>query len=467
MDPRNCDCDDQKPEIVTGPIHRRDFFKLGVGGALSLALASRMTSSLFADDKKPVKGNEKYDKPPTQVSPKAKSVILLWMDGGPSQMDTWDPKAGVNGGSLKRIKTKIDGCEFTEPMAPLAEVSDKLAIIRSMTSREGNHQRARYYLHTGYPPTGTLKHPSMGAVAALKKQNAELDLPHFVSVNNPSFGAGFLGVSYGPFVVQDPSRPPDNVAYAAGIDAERFDRRMKLLEKVDGAFAASRGGVMTEGKDAIYEKSVKMMRSPLLKAFDISEEGESVRKAYGIDDGQGIGSKNGGAAKQGQRGDKFGAGALMARRLVEVGVPFVECTLGGWDTHQDNFNRVAGLAGSLAPAYAALIKDLEDRHLLDSTLVLCMGEFGRTPRINGNDGRDHFPGCFSVAMAGGGVKGGQVIGATADDGMTVANNPWTVPDLIATVCTAMGIDHTEWFQTPVGRPIQISNKGKLIEGLLA
>ncbi len=466
MEPRNCDCHDDKPEIAAGPIARRDFFKLGVGGALSLALASRMTSSLFADDKKPAKGNEKYDKPPAQITPKAKSVILLWMDGGPSQMDTWDPKGGANGGSLKKVKTKIDGCEFTEPLAPLADVSDRMAVLRSMTSKEGNHQRARYYLHTGYPPTGTLKHPSTGAVVSLKRQNPNLDLPHFVSVNNPSFGAGFLGVSYGPFVIQDPGKPPDNVAYAAGIDAERFDRRMKLLEKADQAFAASRGGVMTEGKDAIYEKSVKLMRSPLLKAFDISEEGESVKQAYGIGDGVGGADKKGNAQRAGQRADKFGEGVLMARRLVEVGVPFVEVTLGGWDTHQDNFGRVSGLCGSLAPAFAALIKDLEDRHLLDSTLVLCMGEFGRTPRINPNDGRDHFPNCFSVAMAGGGVRGGQVIGATADDGMSVVKDPWAVPDLMATICTALGIDHTEWFQTPVGRPIQIANKGRVIEGLL-
>lgn len=466
MEPRNCDCHDDKPEIAQGPIARRDFFKLGVGGALSLALASRMTSSLFADDKKPAKGNEKYDKPPVQITPKAKSIILLWLDGGPSQIDTFDPKGGVNGGTLKKVKTRIDGCEFTEPFAPLAEVADRMTVLRSMTSKEGNHQRARYYLHTGYPPTGTLKHPSAGAMVALKKQNPNLDIPHFVSVNNPSFGAGFLGVSYGPFVVQDPSKPPDNVAYAAGIDAERFDRRLKLLEKADQAFAASRGGLMTEGKDAIYEKSVKMMRSPLLKAFDISEESETMKKSYGIGDGMG-GAGRGGGAKAGQRGDKFAEGVLMARRLVEVGVPFVEVTLGGWDTHDDGFNRITSLGNSLAPAMAALIKDLEDRNLLESTMVVCMGEFGRTPRIDdGREGRGHFPNCFSVLAAGGGVKGGQVIGATADDGMSVVKSPWAVPDLMATLCTAIGIDHTEWFQTPVGRPIQIANKGRVIEGLL-
>jgi hypothetical protein len=461
MEPRNCDCHDDKPELLPGPIDRRDFFKLGVGGALSLALASRMTSDLFGEEKK-----DKYAQPPRPVEAKAKSVILLWLDGGPSQIDTFDPKGGANGGTLKKIDTRISGCQFTEPCAPLAEVADRLAVIRSMTSKEGNHQRARYYVHTGYPPTGTLKHPSAGAIVSLKKQNDSLDIPHFVSIANPSFGAGFLGVSYGPFVVQDPNRPPDNVAYAQGIDADRFDRRLKLLEKVDQAFSASRGGVMTEGKDAIYEKSVKMMRSPLLKAFDISEESETMKKTYGIGDGQGTAGRGG--AQQGQRrGDNFASGCLMARRLVEVGVPFVEVTLGGWDTHDDNFNRVTGLCGSLAPAMAALIKDLEDRKLLDSTLVLCLGEFGRTPRLdNGREGRGHFPNAFSVLAAGGGVRGGQVIGQTSDDGTQVVKNPWTVPDLMATLCTAIGIDHTEWFQTPVGRPIQIANKGKLIEGLL-
>ena len=458
---RNCDCHDQKPDILPGPMDRREFFKLGIGGALSLALASRMTSSLFADEK------NGYAKPPAQVVPKAKSVILLWMDGGPSQMDTFDPKSGANGGTLKRIKTKIGGCDFTEPLAPLADVSDRLAVIRSLNSKEGNHQRARYLLHTGYPPTGTLKHPSTGAIVSLKKQNPDLDLPHFVSINNPSFGAGFLGVSYGPFVVQDPSRPPDNVAYAAGVDAERFDRRMKLLEKADAAFAASRGGVMTEGKDAIYEKSVKLMRSPMLKAFDISEEPDSVKKAYGIGDGVAAVKDGKNPQRAAMQSDKFGAGAIMARRLVEVGVPFVEVTLGGWDTHQDNFTRVPELCGSLAPGMAALIADLEQRGLLESTLVLCMGEFGRSPRINPNDGRDHFPNCFSAVLAGGGVRGGQVIGKTSDDGMSVVDRPVVVPDLIATICAAMGIDHTEWFQTPVGRPIQIANKGTVIDGLLA
>ncbi|NUN50831.1 MAG: DUF1501 domain-containing protein [Candidatus Brocadiae bacterium] len=462
MEPRNCDGHDNVPELAPGPIQRRDFFKLGIGGALSLALASRLTLEARAEEPSSGKGKGKDTQALPPLVPKAKSIVLLWMDGGMSQMDTFDPKQGANGGGLKKIGTKIPGVQFTEPLAPLADLSDRIAVIRSMTSREGNHQRARYLLHTGYPPTGTLKHPSTGAIVSLKKQNAELDIPHFVAVNNPSFGAGFLGVNYGPFVIQDPSRPPDNVAYAAGIDADRFDRRLKLVEKVDQGFTAARAGLMTDGKDSIYEKSVKLMRSPLLKAFDVNAEPEAVRKAYGIGDGMGGSGRQGNAA----RGDKFAEGVLMARRLVEVGVPFVEVTLGGWDTHEDGETRVTSLANSMAPAFAALVRDLEDRNLLDSTLVLCMGEFGRTPRINARDGRDHFPGCFSVAMAGGGVKGGQAIGRTTDDGMSVAGTGIEVPDLMATICTAIGIDHTEWFQTPVGRPIQIANKGRLIEGLL-
>ncbi|MCE9581964.1 MAG: DUF1501 domain-containing protein [Planctomycetes bacterium] len=260
------------------------------------------------------------------------------------------------------------------------------------------------------------------------------------------------------------ARPPAFCLDQQPVVRRRVPRRLLRAVRDPGSLEAARQRRLRR-RDRRRALRPPHERSPLLKAFDVSLESESVRKAYGIGDGQGSGGKGGGQ-KGMQRADKFGEGVLMARRLVEVGVPFVEVTLGGWDTHQDNFNRVSGLGDSLAPAFAALIKDLEDRNLLESTLILCMGEFGRTPVINGNDGRDHFPGNFSIAMAGGGVKGGQVLGATTDDGMSVAKNPLTVPDLMATVCTSIGIDHTEWFQTPVGRPIQIANKGKLIEGLL-
>ena len=379
---------------------------------------------------------------------KAKSCILLWMNGGPSHIDTFDPKPGTaNGGQFKSIKTKVPGIEICEHMPALAEVTDQMAIIRGMTSREGNHQRAQYLMHTGYQPNPTIQHPSLGSWVNEELGAPQSEIPNFVSISGPSIGAGFLGVQNGPFVVSNPALPPQNINYAANVNAGRFNQRKSALDMMEQQFAAETGDIKVTGRDAVYSKAVRMMHSPKLKAFDISEEPEAVKQAYGD--------------------TNFGKGCLMARRLVENGVKFVEVVLDGWDTHTDVFGRTSKLMGQFDPAFAMLIKDLQARNLLDSTLIIWMGEFGRTPKINGNDGRDHFPTAWNAVLAGGGIRKGYVHGGTDEGGQKVIDKPTIVPDLFATIATQLGMSPSKTFMTPVGRPISITEKGKPVAELIA
>jgi hypothetical protein len=431
-----CDCDD------TRRLGRRGFVKLGVGGFLGLLVERMLQPRLaLADD---------WVRPPTAAPApgKGKACILLWMNGGPSHIDTWDPKPGrKTGGSFKAIKTRTPDVQICEHLPRIAEISDRLAIIRGMTSREGNHQRARYLMHTGYVPNPTVMHPSLGGWMSEEVGDPDYDLPMFVSVNGPSLGAGFLGVQYGPFVVQNAKKPPQNVTYPRNVDGDRFNRRQAALDWMEQRFDSQSGDSKVGGRRAVYAKSVRLMHSPRLSTFNIAEEPASTLAAYGDTD--------------------FGRGCLMARRLVEQGVRFVEVVLDGWDTHQDNFSRTTDLMKALDPGMSALIKDLEQRKLLDSTLVMWMGEFGRTPTINPNDGRDHFPQAWSAVLAGAGIRHGIVRGQTDTDGTKVVANAVGVPDFFATVATALGLDPTKSKETPAGRPISISDSGKVLRDLLA
>ncbi|HZT40675.1 MAG TPA: DUF1501 domain-containing protein [Chthonomonadaceae bacterium] len=419
-------------DLWSSAIDRRGLFKVGMGGLLSLLLAQWLDPRMA------------YAQGP---APKAKACILLWMNGGPSQLDTWDPKPGTDtGGSFKAIPTRVKEVSICEHLPMLADQADHLAIIRSMTSREGNHQRAQYLMHTGYAPNPTVTHPSLGAWVSEELGSPQAELPDFVSISGPSFGAGFLGVQYGPLVVQNPNQLPQNVAFAPNVTPGRFEMRRSALDMLESDFAAQTRDNKVKGREAVYGRAIRMMRSPKLKAFDISEEPDAVKAAYGD--------------------SNFGRGCLMARRLVEAGVKFVEVVLDGWDTHQDNFNRTTKLMGALDPAMSTLIKELADRHLLDSTLILWMGEFGRTPKINPNEGRDHYPQAWSAALAGGGVRGGQAYGQTDAEGMKVVDKPVVVPDLFATIATLLGLDPSKSFMTPVGRPIAITEKGKPIRELI-
>lgn len=421
-------------DMFTSTLDRRGFLKVGTGGLLSLLFSQWLDPATALAQ--------------GQNAPKAKACILLWMNGGPSHLETFDPKPGsLTGGPTKAVKTKVPGVEISEYVAPLADWTDEMAILRGMTSKEGNHQRAQYLMHTGYAPTGSVTHPSMGAWVSSELGDPKADIPAFVSISGPSVGAAFLGVQHGPFVVQNPNQPPQNVAYARNINTERFQQRQKALDILESQFAAATGDAKVKGRREVYGKAIKMMHSPRLKAFDLADEPEAVQQAYGE--------------------TNFGRGCLMARRLVESGVKFVEVVLDGWDTHQDNFNRVARQGGIFSPAMAALIKDLKERDLLDSTLVIWMGEFGRTPNITANEGRGHYPQAWNAVLAGGGVRKGIVYGQTDERGARVVDKPVIVPDFFATVATLLGMNPSKALMTPVGRPISITEKGNPVRDLIA
>ena len=407
-------------------MNRRVFVKTGIGSLLGLwALGGRR---LFADEK----------------PARAKACIVLWMNGGPSHIDTWDPKPGT---PFKSIATPISELQICEHLSQVAEHAPKLAVLRGMTSREGNHDRAGYLGHTGYPPNPTVSHPSLGGWVSEELGDPACNLPGFVAINGPSAAAGFLGVQHGPFVVPSPQQPPQNTNYARNVDMVRFLRRNSAVDALDAQFLAETGDAKIKNRQAVAQKAVRLMVSPRLKAFELGDEPAAVKAAYGD--------------------SELGRGCLMARRLVEAGVKYVEVVLDGWDTHQDNFGKTQKLMGVLDPAMATLLGELDERKLLDSTLVMWMGEFGRTPNVNANEGRDHHPQAWSAVLAGGGVRGGVVHGRTDDTGEKVVENPTSVPDLFATVATLLGMDPAKEVMTPRGRPVSLTDNGRAIRAIVA
>ncbi|MDB5215951.1 MAG: hypothetical protein JWO86_3878 [Myxococcaceae bacterium] len=417
---------------------RRSLLHAGVTSGLGLIVSSWLErAALAAPDGAPAKAGK---------GAPGKSVILLYMNGGPSHIDTWDPKTGKVAGPAKSIKTNVPGVMISEHMPKLASMASKLAIVRGMTSKEGNHQRAQYLLRTGYSPNPTVAHPSLAAWVAKRFGEPNTGLPGSVSIGGPSIGAGFFGVQYGPFVVQTPGQLPQNVGYGPGVDDARFEARKGLLDGLDSGFAAQTGDVKIDGRRQLYGKADRLMHASALKAFDASEETEAVRASYGD--------------------TPFGRGCLTAVRLVASGVRFVEVTLDGWDTHQDVFDRTKKLMGTLDPAMGALLDDLQRRGLADSTLVVWMGDFGRTPNINANGGRDHFPNAWSAVLAGAGIRGGVVHGETDADGAKVVKDAVTVPNLLATIATTLGMDPADTVQSPAGRPIALTDGGTPVKQLL-
>lgn len=413
---------------------RRDILRAGITSGLGLVVSSFLERAASAEPT------------PGAAPAKAKNVILLWMNGGPSHIDTWDPKTGKTGGSHKSIKTSVPGLVISEHMPSLARVANKLAIVRGMTSKEGNHQRAQYLLRTGYSPNPTVAHPTLAAWVTKRLGEPASGLPGSVSLGGPSLGAGFFGVQYGPFVVQTPGSMPLNVGHGPGVDDTRFAARKALLDGIESSFAAQTGDTKVDGRRALYGKADRLMHASSLKAFDVSDEPEAVRASFGD--------------------TPFGRGCLTAARLVASGVKFVEVTLDGWDTHQDGFGRTKRLMGVLDPAMSGLLADLERRGLADSTLVVWMGDFGRTPNINGNDGRDHHPNAWSAVLAGAGIRGGVVHGETDALGAKVVKDAVTVPGLLATIATTLGLDPGDTLQSPAGRPIAMTDSGVPVRALL-
>jgi hypothetical protein len=432
-------------------LSRREWMKLASAGVVGYSM-SGWIEALAAD---------------TASNPqRRKSCILLWMNGGPSQMDTFDLKPGhANGGPYKEVATSISGIKISEHLPKIAKFMEHMVLVRSMSTKEGDHGRASFLLRTGYLPNGPIQYPSIGALVAKELGQEDAALPHFVSIapyrffSPGAYGPGFLGPKYAPLIVGDTGvqfQPQGQNNYEESlkvqdlqppreVSREQADARIELLEGLDQEFVASHPGVSPLSHKTAYDRAVKLMRTAASKAFNLEEEKPALRDAYGR--------------------NLFGQGCLLARRLVERGVPFVEVTLGGvnggafgWDTHAQNFDNVKRLSQVLDPAWATLMSDLKARGLLESTLIVWMGEFGRTPRINPSQGRDHYPNAWSTVLAGGGLKGGQVVGRTSADGTTVEDRAVSVPDLLATVCQALGIDPEKKNISNVSRPIRIVDK---------
>ena len=373
----------------------------------------------------------------------AKHCVVLYMTGGASHIDTFDPKPGRDtGGPFAAIGTKLAGLRISEHLSGLADRADRLAVIRSMTATEGNHDRARYLMHTGYAPAGATAHPALGSqVAATHEGRA---LPGYVAIGGSGQGAGFLGARHGPFVVPRPDRPIRYLKDAARISEDRRRARAALWRGQQAAFEAEHHAPQVTGHTDVMEQAIAMMDAPQMAAFDLDREPTKVARRYGE--------------------NRFGQGCLLARRLVEAGVPFVEVAMGGWDTHEDNFARVADLSAQLDAGMSALLDDLSASGKLDETLVVWVGDFGRSPRINARGGRDHHPRASSVVLAGASITG-RVIGATDADGDRVTTDPVTVPDLMRTIAVGVGLDPDETRMTPGGRPISAVDGGRVIDGL--
>jgi hypothetical protein len=386
------------------------------------------------------------------------------MQGGPSQLETFDPKPNSPRGGGKVVETRQKGVFLADSLPRIAEQMDSIALVRSMMSKEGDHDRGIYALKTGYRRDPTVVHPALGSILCHELPTGTTDIPRHVSILSsqlPGRG-GYLGDKYNAFLMDDPAGPvPDTRTY---LPAERDRQRLGHLDVIENAFAKGRANrVDNTLHRATVADARKMMSSEQLQAFDVSRESVATRKLYGD--------------------TPFGRGCLAARRLIEVGVRCVEVTLSGWDTHVNNRELVAKQCAILDPAFAALIQDLKERKLLDRTLVLCGGEFGRTPSINPAGGRDHWPTGFSIALAGGGIRGGQVIGETNPDGapkpeakgpmMMAAEDRWrdvvkdpvSIEDLNATILKALGIEHDKSNQTPIGRPLKYS-EGQPLQRLL-
>ncbi len=388
---------------------------------------------------------------------RGKAMILLWMDGGPSQYDTFNPKIGSEfQGPATAISTKVPGVEFAEYWPKTAQVMDRIALIRSMKSKEAEHDRAIALVRTGYALSPAIRYPAFGSVVARDREDPQMDLPSFVRIGKPRIltrdvDAGVLGVRYAPFKIDNPERLPPNLASA--VPTKVLKRRLALADKWDKEFASIGGAEAVAEKQQVYQRATQFVLSPRLETLDLKSEPEALRDAYGR--------------------TPFGQGCLLARRLVEQGVSFIEVISTGsrndqgWDTHKKGFEDTPYLCNEVDPAYSTLLTDLADRGMLDDTLVVWMGEFGRTPKLKTDGGRDHYPTGWISALAGGGVHGGQVIGATDADGKDVTDRPVSVPDLFVSFCKVLGLDPHQEYVTADERPIKLVEGGEVIRELFS
>jgi hypothetical protein len=396
-----------------------------------------------------------------------KSLIILWMGGGPSHMDLWDLKPGQpTGGEFKPIKTSAPGVEISEILPETAKQMKHLSIIRNLITNEGSHERGTVLMNIGRQPSPVVQYPAMGAVVSMQLSSKDLALPGFIGIGGTAqrIGPGFLGMVYAPFTIQQAGQPPANISPPGlgdnNMTMERMRRRQRLFFNVEDNFAESAyphikkandreaAGSAAQAHSTVYSKAFDLTVSKLRNVFDISREKASDIAAYG-------GRQNG-----------FGMGCLLARKLVEVGVPCVEVDLGGWDNHANIFNTLrTGNGSRLDKGMGALVKDLVARGRWKDTVVLWMGEFGRTPRINQNGGRDHWGRCWSVVVGGGAIKGGVAYGSTSKDGLDPDKDPVRIGDLFATVYKGLGIDPAAKVRDNLGRPLELA-EGKPVAALV-
>ncbi len=412
---------------------RRHFFS-HLAGASALAGSALTLGNAFAANADILRRNRK-------------SAILLWMGGGPSTIDLWDLKPNAaTGGPFKPIATNGD-LQICEHLPMIAQQMDKLSIVRNMSTREADHMRGRYYMHTGFVPQPSIEYPSYGSVIShqLSDTRPELEIPPFISVGGGSEGPGFLGMAWAPFDV-DSNGNVRNLDM--GIEPSRLTERVQALAQLENRFVKDKRGSAAAEHVKVVQKTLQLLNSEQMSAFKVDQEPTEVKERYGQ--------------------NNFGRGCLMARRLVETGVPFVEVNLGGWDNHQNIF---ATLENNLLPtldrAMSALTEDLSQRGLLQDTAIIWMGEFGRTPRINGNTGRDHWARSWSVVVGGAGMKPGIAVGQTSDDGTSVDGTSYTSENLMATICKSLGISLDTTFTSNNNRPIKIANGAAPIKELFS
>jgi hypothetical protein len=423
---------------------RRSFLQIGLVGGLGLTLGD------FFKLRAAQKSFESKEGP-------AKSVIHIFLPGGSAHQETWDPKPFAPQeyrGPLGSIETKVAGLRFSEHLKESAQIADKLTVVHSMTHGEAAHERGTHNMFTGYRPSPALQYPSIGSVVS-HEFGPRNNLPPYVcvpSVPNEYAESGYLSSAYGPFSLgSDPANGNFRVrdlALPGGIDDARFARRRNILQTVDGHFASLEKSDKISAMDTFYQRAYALISSEKAReAFDINKEEAKLRDEYGRNEA-------------GQR-------MLMARRLVEAGVRFVSLTYGSWDNHDSIKGAIENQLPRFDQAFARLIRDLDDRGLLDSTLVMVSSEFGRTPKINGTAGRDHWPKVFSIVLAGGGIKRGSVYGTSDAIAAEPENDPLTVEDLATTIYKQLGIVAEKELMAPGDRPVEIVDGGKVITELLA